>query len=132
MTDCDSSEIWAIGFCKKHYAQNYHRINYEQTRRGCLAAYGGYCRCCGESDPAFLVIDHIAGGGNQHRKSIGNASKAFYHWLRNNGYPPGFQVLCANCNTAKSRPGGCPHQDGLREVSEWMETCGPSEHAWLA
>jgi hypothetical protein len=37
MTDCDSSEIWAIGFCKKHYAQNYHRINYEQTRRGCLA-----------------------------------------------------------------------------------------------
>ncbi len=28
---------------------------------------------------------------------------------RLNGYPDGFQVLCANCNMAKDRPGGCPH-----------------------
>lgn len=33
-----------------------------------------------------------------------------YKWLVANDFPPGFQVLCANCNMAKDRPGGCPHQ----------------------
>jgi len=32
-----------------------------------------------------------------------------YKWLVANDFPPGFQVLCANCNMAKDRPGGCPH-----------------------
>lgn len=58
------------------------------------------------------------GGGNAHRQALfpsrhnGRAGGGpyFYRWLRLNGYPSGFQVLCANCNTAKDRPGGCPHQ----------------------
>lgn len=35
-----------------------------------------------------------------------------HRWLEANGYPAGFQVLCANCNMAK-QSGGCPHT--------WME-----------
>jgi hypothetical protein len=33
-----------------------------------------------------------------------------YRSLRNQGYPPGYQVLCHNCNWAKYAYGECPHQ----------------------
>lgn len=72
--------------------------------------YGGKCACCGETERAFLVIDHIHGGGNEHRKQekITGANN-IGAWLKKHGYPEGFQVLCANCNTAKEKEGGCPH-----------------------
>lgn len=62
--------------------------------------YGGKCRYCRESRFIFLVIDHLNGGGNKHRQSIGGGSK-IYRWLFSNRYPTGFQVLCYNCNAAK-------------------------------
>lgn len=73
--------------------------------------YGGYiCVCCGELTPQFLSIDHIDGGGHQHRKSIGNGH--FYRWLRDNHYPEGFQILCMNCNFGKRMNHGiCPHKE---------------------
>lgn len=63
------------------------------------------CACCGESTFEFLTMDHINGGGNRQRKHIGN----LYIWLARQGYPPGFQVLCSNCNSAKGIYGACPH-----------------------
>ena len=43
-------------------------------------AYGGYvCRCCGETRKPFLTIDHIDGGGAQHRKQICNSH--MHYWL---------------------------------------------------
>jgi len=78
-------------------------------RRSAIEAYGGKCACCGEAEEAFLQVDHIAGGGNEHRRAIGS-SRQIYQWLKRNGYPAGFQLLCANCNMAKERPDGCPHQ----------------------
>lgn len=87
---------------------------YRRWRASALAAYGGVCQCCREARMVFLVIDHVAGGGNEHRRSISNGrmggSYAFYRWLNTNKFPPGFQVLCHNCNFAKSH-GGCPHQE---------------------
>jgi hypothetical protein len=44
-----------------------------------------------------------------------------YRWLAKKNFPEGFQVLCANCNVAKSQNGVCPHQYGPRLVGE-MET----------
>ena len=36
-----------------------------------------------------------------------------YKWLRKNGFPPGFQVLCMNCQHGKRMCRGiCPHQQG--------------------
>jgi hypothetical protein len=55
------------------------------------------CACCGEMRIEFLTIDHIGGGGNRHRKEIGGSS-TIYLWLKRNNYPPGFRVLCFNCN----------------------------------
>ncbi len=81
--------------------------------------YGTICACCGESHLEFLNIDHINGGGNKHRKEIGRkkAGSSFYHWLKQNGYPEGFRVLCYNCNCSIGHFGYCPHQKG-KEVGE--------------
>jgi hypothetical protein len=63
------------------------------------------CKECGETDLEVLTIDHVNGGGCQHRKSIGvkGGGSTFYRWLRKNNYPEGFQVLCFNCNCSKCR-----------------------------
>jgi 5-methylcytosine-specific restriction endonuclease McrA len=64
------------------------------------------CGCCGETDLNKLEIDHIAGGGKAHRKSIypcGAGGHVFYHWLKKQGYPEGYQTLCNSCNDKKRR-----------------------------
>lgn len=83
----------------------------DKLRSDVLTAYGHKCKCCGEDKKEFLAIDHILGGGNQHRKSLHpNASaQTFYTWLRKNNYPKEFQVLCHNCNSAKEYYKICPH-----------------------
>ncbi len=70
-----------------------------------LKKYGGKCKCCGESEPVFLAIDHVNNEGAGHRRKDG---RKIHAWLKRNGFPEGFQVLCHNCNWAK-RFGPCPH-----------------------
>jgi hypothetical protein len=71
--------------------------------------YGRMCRCCGETRPEFLTIDHVNNDGAAHRRAIGRGV-VIYKWLRDNGYPSDFQVLCWNCNLAKYHYGSCPHE----------------------
>lgn len=82
-------------------------------------AYGGYkCRCCGETHKEFLQIDHINNDGAEHRRSISNKGTiGVYYWLKKHKFPPGFQVLCANCNYAKAHYGYCPHRPD-KEVND--------------
>ena len=81
-----------------------------KSRQDVLDAYGRKCACCGETEEKFLSIDHIDGGGAEHRRSIGmRGGGQFYCWLRREGFPAGFQVLCMNCNHAKGNYGACPH-----------------------
>jgi hypothetical protein len=78
-------------------------------------AYGGRkCVCCGETKYCCLTIDHINGGGELHRKSVGH----FYSWIKRNNFPPGFQVLCWNCNLAKRYNQVCPHQIKKSEINK--------------
>jgi hypothetical protein len=79
----------------------------ERVHDAVFAHYGGSCVCCGEANPVFLVLDHIAGDGKQHREKLGGN---FYNKLRRAGYPLGLQVLCANCHIAKHRNETCPHK----------------------
>ena len=74
-------------------------------------AYGGpICTCCGETTINFLCIDHMNGGGQEHRRTIGGGHW-FYQWLEKNRYPTGYQVLCMNCNWGKRMNHGiCPHK----------------------
>lgn len=89
--------------CNRHYKQ--------KIRLQVLTHYGGNppkCACCGETIVIFLVIDHINNDGAKQRKSVASGSQMYY-WLRKNNFPEGYQVLCRNCNWAKSQ-GGCPHK----------------------
>lgn len=118
------SDGWAV-YCvqctRERYAKNseHNRNQAKQRakkraaayRRGwrakAIERYGGKCQCCGETELAFLCLDHISGGGSQAR------SVNAYAEMRNaalNYQPLRYQVLCANCNMAKEREEGCPHQ----------------------
>lgn len=64
------------------------------------------CSRCGLTDIDILTIDHINGGGNEHRRQIALlGSSNLYRWLQNNNFPLGFQVLCFNCNVKKRMVG---------------------------
>lgn len=53
------------------------------------------CVRCGYDNVDALTIDHINGGGNQHRKSQNITH--FYDWLINNQFPSGYRTLCTCC-----------------------------------
>jgi hypothetical protein len=89
-----------------------HREQVKASQKKCrdrvktkvLTQYGNgklACVVCGESNISCLTIDHLAGGGAQHRKRIKQRGSAFYGWLRKEGYPEGYQTLCMNCQFKK-------------------------------
>jgi hypothetical protein len=93
----------------------YQRELRRKWREAALAAYGGTCTCCGESRYEFLAIDHIDGGGTKERRANfvnGSAVNKWLadRWLADRGYPPGYRVLCHNCNSALGYYDYCPHQ----------------------
>jgi len=85
----------------KKAANKYHR----QMKERLFTHYSNgvpKCARCGITDLDILCIDHVNGGGHQHRLRIGITSGyKFYLWLIREGYPDGFQVLCFNCNIKK-------------------------------
>jgi hypothetical protein len=80
-----------------------------ERRRKVIDHYGGACACCGEDIFEFLAIDHIGGGGTQHRNALQMRGDQIIGWLVKNGLPDGFRVLCHNCNMALGFYGRCPH-----------------------
>ena len=80
------------------------------------------CNCCGLNEHTdFLAIDHIAGKkqmdsepelvklGYKSKFKVGKLQK----FILDNNFPKGFQILCHNCNHAKSVPENknvCPHE----------------------
>lgn len=88
------------------------RLSKANLKEDVISHYGGKCACCGIVYLPALCIDHIEGNGNKHRKQLGgNNSFNIYGWLKKQGHPPGYQVLCWNCNAVKSFNGTCtiPH-----------------------
>lgn len=66
-----------------------------------IAAYGGACGHCRESNPYFLELDHVNNDGAEHRRSDSSA-KSLWTWALKNGFPDRLQLLCSNCNMAKA------------------------------
>jgi hypothetical protein len=96
------------------------KVNRENTERRdkvrdtVYKAYGGYiCECCGETERAFLSIDHVNNDGAEHRRTHRlQTGEQMHRWLIRNGFPDGFQVLCMNCNWGKrNNNGACPHSE---------------------
>jgi hypothetical protein len=53
------------------------------------------------TDIRALTIDHINGGGSEHRREMRKKGNTFYNWLKKNYYPNGYQCLCVNCQFIK-------------------------------
>lgn len=70
-----------------------------------LVAYAGptgiVCSRCSFDDIRALQLDHIDGGGAQQARQLKGRGWVLYRWLERNGFPPGYQILCANCNWIK-------------------------------
>lgn len=78
------------------------RAWYIALKNDVMQHYGNaVCAVCGEARLERLSIDHINGGGYRQMKDRGLVGTSLYSWLRTNGYPPGYQVLCITCNMAK-------------------------------
>jgi predicted restriction endonuclease len=117
---------------RKEYAKNWRtnhkelcaQYSYEANQRikkKIFDYYGHKCTCCGETEEAFLTLDHINGGGTKHRKEIGFGTKPLYMWLIKHNFPPEFQTLCMNCQFGKRYGHICPHQ--LMKKLEVVSTC---------
>lgn len=93
------------------------RIRINSVKVEVFSHYGNVCHCCGERNLKFLTIDHINNDGSIHRKTLcknprGGSGFRLWKWIRDNSYPPGFRLLCWNCNCARAHNGGvCPHAD---------------------
>jgi hypothetical protein len=105
--------------CSEYCRQQVCKASIRTMRRlkiAALKAYGPLCcscpNCPERHNPklAFLTLDHVNGGGNKHKTEL--KVNKLYRWLKNQGYPPGYQVLCFNCNSGRSiNSGVCPHME---------------------
>lgn len=95
---------------RQHYLRygSYVRRDRElRIKTEAIQLYGGRCNCCGESEIAFLSLDHIKPVGNVKMRKAGGS---FYTFHRNGmARDPNIQVLCYNCNFAKRNGPCCPH-----------------------
>jgi hypothetical protein len=97
------------------------RIWYRKIKMQVIEAYGGACACCGESNPAFLCLDHVNNDGAAWKRAD-LLSRSLWHWTWKQECPEDIQLLCANCNMAKHfNPGGCPHRPLSGETSVHQE-----------
>ena len=90
---------------------NYYIEYRNKLKAELFKAYGNKCTCCGESNLMFLTIDHIHNDGWKHKKKLKtHGGYRIYSWLRKQGYPSGYRILCFNCNCGRRlNHGVCPH-----------------------
>lgn len=106
--------------CENLFDPARNRANAKAIRRRVkaevLAAYGGVCSCCGESNLELLTIEHIGKTGKAHRASVGGSGGLrIYRDLKKKGYPAGYTVYCMSCNWVERFGSTCPH----KEFSVW-------------
>jgi len=108
----------------KHRCSACASVSYERTKMRAqeikvevMTAYGGaHCACCSEAEISMLALDHIGQNAAALRRNKLETTGGFrmYSRLRTLGYPPGYRVLCWNCNIAvfRSPDHTCPHKTG--------------------
>lgn len=102
---CYSKSSHGKNNCKKYYTsekgkERYRRYGHHLKEKAISYYSDGKmcCKQCGYNDIRALALDHVDDGGGKHRKTVKVSIGA---WCRTQKYPPGFQVLCMNCNWIK-------------------------------
>ena len=104
---CSEKAVTGLGtrrpFCEKHRALHKKAVckNAREVKETLFGHYGGsVCAWpdCGSTDLDVLSLDHINDNGADERRSLAivGGGQNFYRWLKKQGYPPGYQVLCMN------------------------------------
>lgn len=123
---CDACRAYARRTKQERFRAanpDYYAIKQRATtvrlRDQVLNHYGRACACCGVAYAPVLCIDHVNGGGSEHRRQLRlHGGGSFYGWLKRNGWPTGFQTLCFNCNMARALAGNpalCPMHPTTKE-----------------
>lgn len=81
-----------------------------RLRNKIVDKYGGACACCGETERAFLAIDHVNRDGKRHRDEYPRNMQGYLMSIFRGTGDYVIQILCGNCHLAKDYRGGCPHQ----------------------
>jgi len=82
------------------------------------------CACCLYNDIRGLSLDHIMPISKQSasEKLLPKTGDGLWNYLKNKGYPEGYQILCHICNKMKDTKPECPHQlDKVRTYCEIKE-----------
>ena len=71
-----------------------------------------HCVCCKYSELEALTMDHTLGrkSGKYPVDEVENDGGKLRAILKKKNYPENYQVLCFNCNSAKSDNPKCPHE----------------------
>jgi hypothetical protein len=80
---------------------HYHKIRLIVFTHYCGGKPCCQCPGCRTTYIGFLQLDHVKGDGKSHCKKhkLGFGGNRTWTWVLKNGFPEGFQVLCANCNS---------------------------------
>lgn len=119
----ENPERYRVRHQKRRVAQAAHQARYyAEDCEQVFGYYGEECACCGATEQ--LEVDHVGGGGNQHRDELTGSGSGIhlYRWLIKNDFPPGFQVLCRPCNRHKGDGERCwlDHSEGAPSYREQM------------
>lgn len=98
----------------KKWHQDYGANNRQRLKKSVLDSLGGHCFCCGETDMAFLTVEHLLKDGAKHRREV--KSRVYVDILRRGSPRDKYAVLCMNCNFATRFNKKCPHQKVLLEL----------------
>ena len=98
-----------------------HAKKYRDLKVKLLEFLGQKCVCCGETDPAFLTLDHIEAGGRYHRKSKPKTYEVWRDVLNTPEARTKYRLLCWNCNCATRGGKVCPHNRA--EVEAFLQVC---------
>lgn len=80
----------------RDHLNTWTRLDRAEKKKRVLDHYGGRCELCDLKDDEVMTIDHIWDDGAEHRKIV--PASQILHWLIKNNFPPGFRILCFNCN----------------------------------
>ena len=90
-------------YARKEANRERKRVNQNRrnaaVRERVLDIVGRKCARCGFDDVRALQLDHINGGGIQHKKQFARTTDYYEFVIESGGV--GFQTLCANCNWIK-------------------------------
>lgn len=87
--------------CQKKYVIAGIKRRRQEGRQAVMEGYGNKCSCCGFDDPRALALDHVNNDGAEERKKWRGRMNFFYAKIIADGFPPNYQILCANCNAIK-------------------------------